>query len=105
MVQTGIWQNHPRKNAKRRCHGVRDFVVLQREIFGFQTMDLWLMSSRKKKQENPRLLFPDFSTQKPAVPCLDIVFCAKLKLSQLVNSKLTLKTSRASLLQTASNYD
>ena len=75
------------------------------KFLGFQTMDLWLMSSRKKKQENPRLLFPDFSTQKPAVPCLDIVFCAKLKLSQLVNSKLTLKTSRASLLQTASNYD
>lgn len=59
------------------------------KFLGFQTMDLWLMSSRKKKQENPRLLFPDFSTQKPAVPCLDIVFCAKLKLSQLVNSKLT----------------
>ena len=75
------------------------------KFLGFQTMDLWLMSSRKKKQENPRLLFPDFSTQKPAVPCLDIVFCAKLKLSQLVNSKLTLKTSGASLLQTASNYD
>ena len=25
---------NPRKIAKRRCHGVRDFV-LQREIFGF----------------------------------------------------------------------